>query len=73
LAKTSPYLMGYIHLGDIDLQKTRVKGLPLSVQFRRMVGIKSAEKKLKKWLSDFDFVSVEQANNQIDWEKQPLL
>lgn len=73
LTKTSPYLMGYIHLGDIDLEKTRVEGLPLSVQFRRMVGIKSAEKKLKKWLSDFDFVSVEQANNQIDWEKQPLL
>lgn len=73
VTKTSHYLMGYIHLGDIDLQKTKVEGLPLSVQFRRMVGIKSAEKKLRKWLSDFDFVSVEQANNQIDWEKQPLL
>lgn len=73
VTKTLPYLMGYIHLGDIDLQKTKVEGLPLSVQFRRMVGIKSAEKKLRKWLSDFDFVSVEQANNQIDWEKQPLL
>lgn len=67
------YLMAYIHLSDIEPNQARIKELSLPLQFRRMVGIKSAERKLKKWLSDFDFVSVEQANNQIDWEKQPLL
>ncbi len=67
------YLMAYIHLSDIEPNQARIKELSLPLQFRRMVGTKSAEKKLRKWLSDFDFVSVEQANNQIDWEKQPLL
>ena len=71
-SKTS-YLMAYIHLSDIEPNQEKIKELSLPLQFRRMVGIKSGEKKLKKWLSDFDFVSVEQANNQIDWEKQPLL
>jgi polysaccharide deacetylase family protein (PEP-CTERM system associated) len=71
-SKTS-YLMAYIHLSDIEPNQEKIKELSFPLQFRRMVGIKSAEKKLKKWLSDFDFVSVEQANNQIDWEKQPLL
>ncbi len=71
-SKTS-YLMAYIHLSDIEPNQEKIKELSLPLQFRRMVGIKSGDKKLKKWLSDFDFVSVEQANNQIDWEKQPLL
>ena len=65
--------MAYIHLSDIEPNQEKIKELSLSLQFRRLVGVKSAEKKLRKWLSDFDFVSVEQANNQIDWEKQPLL
>jgi hypothetical protein len=73
LTKTSPYLMGYIHLGDIDLEKTRVKGLPPFVQFRRMVGIKSAERKLRNWLNDFEFVDVETANETINWEEQPII
>jgi polysaccharide deacetylase family protein (PEP-CTERM system associated) len=71
-SKTS-YLMAYIHLSDIEPNQEKIKELSFPLQFRRMVGIKSAEKKLRKWLSDFDFASVEQANNQIDWEKQPLL
>ncbi len=68
-----PYTMTYIHLGDIDKNKKKVDGLPFFVQFRRLVGCKGGEKKLRKWLSDFDFISVEQANQQINWDKQPLL
>ena len=67
------YLMAYIHLSDIEPNQEKIKELSLSLQFRRLVGVKSAERKLKKWLSDFSFISVEQANNQIDWDKQPLL
>jgi polysaccharide deacetylase family protein (PEP-CTERM system associated) len=68
-----PYMMSYIHLGDIDKNKKKVEGLPPFVQFRRLVGCKGGEVKLKKWLSDFDFVDVNTANEKINWDKQPII
>lgn len=67
------YLMAYIHLSDIEPNQEKIKELSLPLQFRRLVGTKTAEAKLRKWLSDFSFVNVEQANNQIDWDNQPLI
>jgi hypothetical protein len=31
------------------------------------VGLKKADDKLKKWISDFEFIDIETANKQIDW------
>jgi hypothetical protein len=71
--KIAPYTMSYIHLSDIDKNKKKIKGLPPFVQFRRLVGTKGAEKKLIKWLNDFDFVDVNTANEKINWDKQPII
>jgi polysaccharide deacetylase family protein (PEP-CTERM system associated) len=71
--KIAPYTMAYIHLSDIDKNKKKIEGLPPFVQFRRMVGIKSAERKLRNWLNDFEFVDVETANETINWEEQPII
>lgn len=69
----SPYTMAYIHLSDIDSSKTKVEGLPYFVQFRRLAGVRGAEKKLIKWLNDFEFIDVETANKSINWEEQPII
>lgn len=71
--KNQPYTMAYIHVSDIDSNKTKIKGLPYFVQFRRLVGTKGAEKKLIKWLNDFDFVDVNTANEKINWDNQPII
>jgi polysaccharide deacetylase family protein (PEP-CTERM system associated) len=71
-SKTS-YLMAYIHLSDIEPNQAKIKELSLPLQFRRMVGIKSAERKLRNWLNDFEFVDVETANETINWEEQPII
>lgn len=71
--KNQPYTMAYIHVSDIDSNKTKIEGLPYFVQFRRLVGTKGAEKKLIKWLNDFDFVDVNTANEKINWDKQPII
>lgn len=71
--KINPYIMAYIHLSDIDSSKTKIEGLPFFVQFRRLAGLKGAEKKLNKWLSDFDFIDVTKAAYEINWENQPLI
>lgn len=71
--KINPYIMAYIHLSDIDSSKTKIEGLPFFVQFRRLAGLKGAEKKLNKWLNDFSFVDVNTANERINWDKQPII
>lgn len=71
--KINPYIMAYIHLSDIDSSKTKIEGLPFFVQFRRLAGLKGAEKKLNKWLNDFSFVDVNTANEKINWDKQPII
>lgn len=70
---SSDYLMAYIHLSDIEPNQEKIKELSLPLQFRRLVGTKTAEAKLRKWLSDFSFVNVEQANQEINWEEQKII
>lgn len=71
--EASDYLMAYIHPRDLDSSQPMLEGLPLARKFRSYVGLKGAEKKLRQWLSDFQFVDVETANEIIDWNKVPFV
>ena len=37
------------------------------------IGLKGAEKKLRRWLTDFDFTDIAMANEIIDWTKAPVV
>lgn len=63
------FLLSYIHPRDLDAGQPMVPGLPMSRKFKSYVGLKGAEKKLRKFLTDFDFLDVAQASEQIDWNK----
>lgn len=65
----SDYMMAYIHPRDLDAGQPMLEGLPLSRKFKSYVGLQGAEKKLRRWLSDFDFVDVETAAGLVDWER----
>jgi len=69
LTKKSDYLMSYLHPRDFDFEQPMIKELSLFRKFKSYVGLKGAEKKLNKWLSDFDFIDIETADKQIDWSK----
>ncbi len=71
--ESSDYLMAYIHPRDLDAGQPMLDGLPIARKFRSYVGLKGAEKKLRQWLSDFQFVDVETANEIIDWNKVPFV
>lgn len=71
--ESSEYLMAYIHPRDLDAEQPMLEGLPLARKFKSYVGLKSAEKKLRRWLHDFDFVDIATANEKIDWCKAPLV
>ena len=65
--------MAYIHPRDLDAGQPMLEGLPLTRRFKSYVGLKGAEAKLRKYLTDFDFIDIATANKKIDWENAPKI
>lgn len=73
-SRQSPdYLLSYIHPRDLDAGQPVLEGLPLTRKFKSYVGLHGAEKKLRRWLTDFEFTDVASTNELIDWEKVPVV
>lgn len=71
--KQAPYMMTYFHPRDFDVEQPVIKKLPALRRFKSYVGIKGAFKKFQHLLDDYDFCSLTEANELIDWEKCPTL
>lgn len=71
--ESDDYLLSYIHPRDLDAEQPILEGLPLSRRFKSYVGVKNAANKLRKYLSDFDFVDVKTAAKMVDWKNAPLV
>lgn len=69
----SNYTMTYFHPRDFDPDQPLLKHLPLSRLFKSYVGLKKAYGKYTKFLTDFNFLSIEEASKKINWEKNEFL
>jgi peptidoglycan-N-acetylglucosamine deacetylase len=69
----SNYVMTYFHPRDFDSDQPIVPGLSLSRRFKSYVGIKKCKPKLEKWLNDFDFIDLNQADQSINWGEVPIV
>ena len=69
----SDYIMTYLHTRDFDPGQPMIKSLPLMRKFKSYVGLSTSFSKFQKLLNDFDFVSVKEASNLIDWEKARII
>lgn len=67
------YNMAYIHPRDLDGGQPVLKGLPLARRFKSYVGIRGAEAKLRKYLSDFTFTDIGVAKQKIDWDAAQIV
>ena len=67
------YLLAYIHPRDLDAGQPMLDGLPMIRKFKSYVGLKGAEGKLRKWLTDFEFVDIATANEITDWADSPVV
>lgn len=65
--ESSEYLLSYIHPRDLDANQPMIKSLPATRKFKSYVGLKGAEQKLRRWLSDFQFVDIATADQTLDW------
>ena len=50
-----------------------LEGLPAARKFKSYVGLKGAENKLRKYLTEFAFTDIATAAGQIDWGKAPVV
>ena len=71
--KNSDYIMSYLHPRDFDPGQPMIEELSKIRKFKSYVGLKTAEKKMDKWLNDFEFIDINQADKLIDWSKVPVV
>ena len=66
----STYIMTYFHIRDFDKEQ---KVIFSTRYFKSYYGIKHTMKKFQQYLTDFSFVTLEKANQEIDWESVPII
>jgi polysaccharide deacetylase family protein (PEP-CTERM system associated) len=71
--KASPYTCCYFHPRDFDTGQPVIKTLPLKRRFKSYVGIRSALNKFKHLLDDCEFISLYDADAQVDWSQAPAV
>lgn len=71
--KNSDYVMSYLHPRDFDSSQPMISELSPLRKFKSYVGLKGAEKKFEKWVRDFEFVDINEADKLIDWSKVPVI
>ena len=69
----SSYLMTYFHPRDFDPKQPRIDSLPIHRKFKSYVGLKKAFQKFQKYLIDFDFLGIDQADKKIDWKNRRII
>lgn len=69
----SDYLITYIHPRDLDAGQPLIEELSALRRFKSYYGLAGAERKLRRFLSDFDFVDIGTAVSAIDWSRVPVM
>jgi polysaccharide deacetylase family protein (PEP-CTERM system associated) len=73
LSKETAYIMTYFHPRDFDAAQPMIKSLPLYRKFKSYVGLKGAFKKLQKYLDDFGFINIQEADKQVNWAEAKVI
>lgn len=68
----SEYMISYIHPRDLDAGQPMIRELPWSRRFS-YVGLKGAEGKLRRLLTDFPFMDLAAADRLVDWGGAPVI
>lgn len=69
----SEYMISYIHPRDLDAGQPMIRELPWSRRFKSYVGLKGAEGKLRRLLTDFPFMDLAAADRLVDWGGVPVI
>ena len=67
-ALETPYLMTYFHTRDFDPGQPMIDSLPVMRKFKSYFGLSWAFAKFQKLLGDIEFISIEEADQLVDWK-----
>ncbi len=67
MMKKSDYVMTYFHPRDFDPQQPIIKELSLMRKFKSYVGLNTSLNKVEKLITDFKFIDIATASQEIDW------
>ena len=70
MTSQSGYVMSYFHPSDFDPEQPQMPHLSKMRQFKNRVALNGAYEKFKKYIADYSFVNINEANQQINWECQ---
>lgn len=71
--KKSTYLMTYFHPRDFDPHQPKIDYLPFQRKFKSYVGLAKSFTKFQKFLKDFHFVGIDEADKNIDWNNVRII
>ena len=72
MMQKSNYVMTYFHPRDFDPNQPILDNISLSRYFKSYVGLSTSKNKISKLFKDFEFITVGEACNRIDWTKTPV-
>lgn len=67
--RRNDYVMAYFHTRDFDPNQPMIQSLPRIRKFKSYVGLTKSFGKFQKYLTDFDFMNIKQADSQINWSE----
>jgi len=68
LSSHSPYIMTYFHPRDFDKNVPVAEDLSAFRKWKLKVGVESAFDKFKRYIDDFEFIDIQEAEKRVDWE-----
>ena len=68
MMKNSKYVMTYFHPRDFDAEQPVLDNISVIRKFKSYYGLNRAFQKLEKLLNDFEFMDINQAEKNINWE-----
>jgi len=73
LVANSDYTMTYFHPRDFDPNQPLLDGLSFKRKFKSYYNLSSTYPKLRKLVSDFDFIDIREASQLVDWNNVPIV
>jgi polysaccharide deacetylase family protein (PEP-CTERM system associated) len=69
----SSYVMSYFHPRDFDSKQPFLGDLGPYRRFRAYYGLKDAQQKFERWITEYSFTDLRSADAAIDWTKSPIV
>ena len=69
LTNEAAYVMSYFHPSDFDPGQPQMPQLSRMRQFKNRVALKGSYEKFLRYISDYQFIDIRQADSLIEWDK----